>query len=207
MKYIKDTNVTNLIINKSKFITTIFRVNSIEEINNYLALTKKKYYDANHNCYAYALGINQEIQKCSDDGEPQKTAGSPILDVIKKSNVTNVLIIVTRYFGGVLLGSGGLIRAYSKSASNALENLNYYELQSLTEITLTLTYKDHNNIVTFLNDYNILDSSFNQNVILKMGILKTKVPDFIKKINDLTNAKALIIVGQEYQVETLISNI
>ena len=107
--------ITNeIVINKSRFITTLFPVKNIDDVNYFLSLTKKKYYDATHNCYAYIIGENANIQKCSDDGEPQKTAGFPMLDVLKKNNMTNILAITTRYFGGILLGAGGLVRAYSE---------------------------------------------------------------------------------------------
>ena len=96
-------------------------MNSIEEVEEKLAYVRKKHYDARHNCYAYILGDNQEIQKASDDGEPSKTAGAPMLDVLKKNNMTNILAIVTRYFGGILLGAGGLVRAYSSSVSECLK--------------------------------------------------------------------------------------
>ena len=88
LKTIKDTYTNEIIINKSRFIATIFRVNTIEDVNEILATTKKKYYDATHNCYAYILGDNADIQKCSDDGEPSKTAGFPMLDVLKKQQIT-----------------------------------------------------------------------------------------------------------------------
>ena len=123
---IKDTVENTIIIQKSEFITRLFRVNNIDEVNLKLQEIRKKHYDAKHNCYAYILGDNQEIQKASDDGEPQKTAGFPMLDVLKKNNLTNILAITTRYFGGILLGSGGLIRAYSSSVSEALKKAVFY---------------------------------------------------------------------------------
>ena len=117
MLRIQNTYENEIVIEKSRFITRIFRVNDIYMVNSILEEIRKKHYDATHNCYAYILGDNQEIQKCSDDGEPQKTAGFPMMDVLKKNNLTNVLVIVTRYFGGILLGSGPLTRAYTKVAS------------------------------------------------------------------------------------------
>ena len=120
MLRIQNTYENEIVIEKSRFITRIFRVNDIDMVNSILEEIRKKHYDATHNCYAYILGDNQEIQKCSDDGEPQKTAGFPMMDVLKKNNLTNVLVIVTRYFGGILLGAGGLVRAYSDSVAQVL---------------------------------------------------------------------------------------
>ena len=96
MYKIIDSVENTITIQKSEFITHIYRVNSIEEINSILEETRKKYYDATHNCYAYILGENQDIQKCSDDGEPQKTAGAPMMNVLKQNDMTNILVIVTR---------------------------------------------------------------------------------------------------------------
>ena len=96
---INNTYENTIVINKSEFITHLYRVESVEVVDEILAKTRKKYYDATHNCYAYIIGDNQEIQKASDDGEPQKTAGAPMLDVLKKKNMTNILVITTRYFG------------------------------------------------------------------------------------------------------------
>ena len=129
MKLINETYINTIIISKSEFITRLFRVNNIDEVNKNLAETRKKHYDASHNCYAYILGDNAEIEKCSDDGEPLKTAGAPMLDALKKNNVTNILAITTRYFGGILLGAGGLVRAYSKSVSEALKLAKFYEVK------------------------------------------------------------------------------
>lgn len=176
MYKIKDKIENTIIIKKSKFICQIFRVNSIEEINEILANTRKKYYDATHNCYAYILGDNQDIQKASDDGEPQKTAGGPMLDVLKKNNLTNVLAIVTRYFGGTLLGAGGLIRAYSTSVSEALENIKLYVDKLQTKFNLTISYSDYNNVLN-IKDINIIETSFLNDVIIIGSIDLDKFDD------------------------------
>ena len=176
MYKIKDKIENTIIIKKSKFICQIFRVDSIEEINDILANTRKKYYDATHNCYAYILGENQDIQKASDDGEPQKTAGGPMLDVLKKNNLTNVLAIVTRYFGGTLLGAGGLIRAYSSSVSEALENVKLYVDKLQTKFNLTISYSDYNNVLN-IKDINIIETSFLNDVIIIGSIDLDKFDD------------------------------
>ena len=120
MKLIQKNYENTIIIQKSKFIAEAYRVNSVDEVEQILSSIRKKYYDASHHCYAYR--IDQNLQKMSDDGEPAKTAGAPILDVILKKNIEKILIVVTRYFGGTLLGAGGLVRAYSGAASKVIEN-------------------------------------------------------------------------------------
>ena len=127
MKKIQKSYENTLIITKSEFITHIYRVDSVLEAEIILDDTRKKYWDATHNCYAYIIGEGGEIQKCSDDGEPSKTAGAPMLDVLKKQGITNILAIVTRYFGGTLLGAGGLVRAYSQSVSECLKGVKFYD--------------------------------------------------------------------------------
>ena len=169
MLKIHDEIENTIIIKKSKFITHIYRVDNIDEVNEILANTRKKYYDATHNCYAYILGDNQEIQKASDDGEPQKTAGMPILEVLKNNNLTNVLAIVTRYFGGTLLGAGGLVRAYSSSISQALINAKYYTGLLQTKFSLTISYSDYNNLLN-IKDINIIESSFLNDIIVIASI-------------------------------------
>ena len=173
MYKIIDSVENTITIQKSEFITHIYRVNSIEEINSILEETRKKYYDATHNCYAYILGENQDIQKCSDDGEPQKTAGAPMMNVLKQNDMTNILAIVTRYFGGILLGAGGLIRAYSSAVSEALKLCKRYVTKEVSEYMLTTSYSSYNNLIN-IKDINIIDSSFTNDVIITFGIAKEK---------------------------------
>lgn len=118
-KSIESESIAEIIEKKSKFIATLYEANSKEEAERILQDTKKKYYDAKHNCYAYII---QKIEKCSDDGEPSGTAGAPLLSLLKSANLTNIIIIVTRYFGGILLGTGGLVRAYTEVAQKAIGN-------------------------------------------------------------------------------------
>lgn len=109
-----------LIEKKSRFIATVKPVDSEDEALEFIAGLKKKYWNATHNCFAFVIGERQEIQRCSDDGEPQGTAGRPMLDVLLGEDVHNVAVVVTRYFGGTLLGTGGLVRAYSRSVQEGL---------------------------------------------------------------------------------------
>ena len=197
MRYIKD-EVENLIeIKKSKFICHIYPVSSVDDVTRILSLVKKKYYDARHNCYAYIIGDNQEIQKASDDGEPQKTAGYPMMEALKKYEVTNILAVVTRYFGGTLLGASGLIHAYSSSIHEAMNNMKFYIKKNLEEVLVTTDYKGYNQIIK-MSGVNIIDQQFIDKVILRIGldglnfdsfneiVLQSKIDAEIKKIGDFT---------------------
>lgn len=185
MKTIQNTTSNEIVINKSIFITHLFRVNTIDEVNQTLQSIRKKYYDATHNCYAYILGTNAEIQKASDDGEPQKTAGMPMLDVLKKREMTNILAITTRYFGGILLGAGGLIRAYSSSVSEALNKTSIYEYLDYKTIEIIVSYSIYNSILSFLNEYQIFNVEYLDNVKIKIGIIPEQEDSFKEKIIDL----------------------
>ena len=119
---INDNFENSIEIKKSNFITHLFSVSSVDEVNIYLEEIRKEHYKANHNCYAYIIGTNMEIKKASDDGEPSMTAGRPILNAMEKNGLTNALTVVTRYFGGIKLGASGLIRAYSSSAGEVIKS-------------------------------------------------------------------------------------
>lgn len=184
MYYINEITTNQIIINKSKFITTIIPIQNIEEANLNLTELRKKYFDATHNCYAYVIGDNYEIQKQSDDGEPQKTAGFPILDMIKKLNITNVLVVVTRYFGGTLLGASGLIKAYGESAKLAILKANLYLKETLLETTIPFNYKEYNQIknLSYLIIINEVFSADVLTTILIKEIDKNKLIDYLENI-------------------------
>lgn len=184
MYYINEITTNQIIINKSKFITTIIPIQNIEEANLNLTELRKKYFDATHNCYAYVIGDNYEIQKQSDDGEPQKTAGFPILDMIKKLNVTNILVVVTRYFGGTLLGASGLIKAYGESTKLAILKANLYLKETLLETTIPFNYKEYNQIKN-LNYLTITNEVFSADVLTTILIKETdknKLIDYLENI-------------------------
>ena len=122
MKYIKDYATGEYEEKKSRFIGEVFPIKSEEEAQEHINAVRKKYYDARHHCYAYVIGDNYEIMKQSDDGEPSQTAGMPILNVLKGQDIHDALMIVTRYFGGTLLGTGGLVRSYTNAAKAAVDN-------------------------------------------------------------------------------------
>lgn len=164
MKSIKNNIENTTIINKSKFITKLYFINSLNEIDNILNEVSKEYKDATHVCFAYILNGKE---KCSDNGEPSGTAGMPILNVLKKNNLDNILAIVIRYFGGIKLGAGGLVRAYSNSITNAL---NLTEIISLTFgylVELEFAYDQIKLVDYILNDKRIISKEYNSNIIYK----------------------------------------
>ncbi len=167
MKLIQGNYINTIVISKSEFITRLYRVNSVDVGSGFIAKERKKHYDASHNCYAYILGLNKEIKKSSDDGEPAKTAGAPMLDALEKNDVTNILAITTRYFGGILLGASGLVRAYSKSVSEALEQADFYEIKKEVIFTLNTSYSGYNTLIKALPYAKVDNVSFNTDVVIE----------------------------------------
>ncbi len=190
MNKIKENITNTLIIDKSSFITNIFLVNSIDETNEILVNLRKKYYDATHNCYAYILDDGL-IQKCSDDGEPSKTAGYPMLDVLKKQNLTNILAVTTRYYGGIKLGAGGLVRAYSKSVSDALLLTSYSITKEFNKYSLTFEYSYYS-FISVIDNISIIDSVFAENITLEILISLENTDDTLDEIKNLTKNKVSI---------------
>lgn len=200
MNSIKEPVKNQIIINKSIFITNIYHVENVESINEILTKTKKEYYDATHNCYAYILGDNAETQKCSDDGEPQRTAGFPMLNVLKQQDLTNCLAIVTRYFGGVLLGAGGLTRAYSSSVSEALKKAVFCSKKILSEYKLFLTYPLYNALINDLKKFDITNQIFADLVMLVVGIPQEFEKETIDLITEKSNGKAIFSLLGTYEI-------
>ena len=142
-KTIEKNISAELVEKKSKFIANIFYIESKEEAEEIIKNTNKKYHDARHNCYAYRVFNNEEIiEKSSDDGEPSGTAGAPMLTIISKNNLINILVIVTRYFGGILLGTGGLVKAYSDVTKKALENAKVTNIEEGYIYEINTKYSD-----------------------------------------------------------------
>ena len=154
---ISNNSEAEIIEKKSKFIAHIFYVESIEEAEKYLKATRKKYHDARHNCFAYAIEtIDGGIAvKYNDDGEPAGTAGSPILKILLEKGITNVLVVVTRYFGGILLGTGGLVRAYTKTTLEALNKVEMIKKEKGCEIELEIEYCDLESAKKYLYDIGV----------------------------------------------------
>ena len=173
MNTIKETIENTLIIKNSRFITIIYNINDINDIDKYLKLVKDKYKDATHYCYAYILPNNI---KCSDDGEPSGTAGKPILDVLTKHNLNFVLAIVVRYFGGIKLGAGGLIRTYSKCISTCLNNTKLTKLTLGKNIDIYFTYKDINDIDLLLTNCHINNKNYQDMISYNVNIPNDLLP-------------------------------
>jgi len=167
MKTIKDNVETQLIINKSKFIGIMISVSDINEIKLIIKQLKLKYPDATHYCYAYII---DNFSKASDDGEPSGTAGIPILNVLKKENLTNVLCVVIRYFGGTKLGSPGLIRAYSKITTTALKTAIIGKLIPGLEITITFNYDVDKIIDYIIKNALIKEALYNEEITYTFDI-------------------------------------
>lgn len=169
MKTIKTGKIVELIINKSKFLSCAFNVQSKIEIIEILNELKQNYSDATHICYAYSFYENNVLlEKFSDDNEPNSTAGKPILNVIKKNELNNVLVAVVRYFGGIKLGAGGLVRAYTKSAVLAVDNCEQVEQEFFKKFKIKLSYEHFSMLYNFekSNKIKILESLDNEFLIL-----------------------------------------
>ena len=162
---IENESIAEIIVKKSKFIATLYEANSKDEAEKILQNVRKKYFDAKHHCYAYII---EKIEKCSDDGEPSGTAGAPLLALLKSANLKNVIIIVTRYFGGILLGTGGLVRAYTESAKNAIENAKIVYKDYGIQFEIEISYNNLKEILFICKnlDISIIKIEYQENVKL-----------------------------------------
>lgn len=162
---------TEMAIEKSRFITRVFPAGDEDTAKAHIHTVSKKHWDATHNCYAYVIGKKAQTQKASDDGEPSGTAGVPILEVIKKNGLTDVLIIVTRYFGGIKLGAGGLVRAYTRAASEGLKQAQRIRKEIHTFYELTVDYATWSRIEQPLKALGVLhDTAFAEHVTATLSV-------------------------------------
>ncbi|HBD63151.1 MAG TPA: YigZ family protein [Clostridiales bacterium] len=187
-----------IIINKSRFIGTASPVENEEQAVEFIEKIKKEFKDASHNCYAYVIGENKGIQRYSDDGEPSGTAGMPILNVINQENIVNAAVVVTRYFGGVLLGAGGLVRAYTKGCKIGLEggiivdkNL-YYDVSF--DLDYTLLGKMDNELL--LSSFIVKDKIYSDRVDFKLIVKEDETEKLRALVNEITSGKSVISIGQ-----------
>lgn len=193
-KTIEKENSAEIVEKKSRFIANIYNVESKEEAEEKIKQIKKKYYDAKHHCFAFSIIEENGItQKSSDDGEPSGTAGAPILNIIKSNNLQNVVIIVTRYFGGILLGTGGLTRAYSEAAGKVVEQSELIQKEPGMEVELEIAYNDNEKFKYYCqkNNINIIKIEYTENILYKIE-LNEKEYKKIEEINK-TNNKQLDI--------------
>lgn len=184
---------------KSTFIGSISRARNEEEAREYIKSVKEKNKEARHNVFGYVIGDKMQIQRCSDDGEPQGTGGVPVLEVIKKNNIKDCVIVVTRYFGGILLGTGGLTRAYSKGASMALSNTSIVQRVIGTKINIEISYDLLGKVQYLLeqNNLHIEQIIYEDRVTISL-LLETKQAIQIKaSIINLTSNKCIINIDDE----------
>lgn len=209
IKTIKKNEETEITVKKSTFIANIFRVDSEEEAKEKIKNICKKYFDAKHNCYAYRILKQEEdrtteITKFSDNKEPQGTAGGQILEVIKNSQLYNVIIVVTRYYGGILLGTGGLSRAYSESAQKVVQKAEVLEQTIGNEYIIKCGYEDQNEILYELKKQSIKikNTEYKEKIEITISISKENI-ERLKKIEELkykTKDKIEIIQSKQNEI-------
>ncbi len=184
----------------SKFISFAFRVNSEGEILEKIELIRKEYYDARHHCYAWLLGPGQDKFRTNDDGEPGHTAGDPILGQIRSRYLTNVLVIVVRYFGGIKLGVSGLINAYKTSASNALDKAEFNYVTITTTLKITYPYENTASVLRLVDEFSmeIEDQEFTENCTMTSRVARSKLDALIDKVNLLRKTGSAIQIDVLY---------
>lgn len=188
LKTIKENVQAEIVEKRSKFIANIIYVHTVEEAEEYIKNIRKKYYDAKHHCFAYRIMTdNGIVNRASDDGEPTGTAGSPILNIINKNELINVLLVVTRYFGGILLGTGGLTRAYSNSSIEALKKANLVIEERGYEIELQINYNDFEKLNYYCrkNRINIINVKYTQKIICNIEVNKEEKDKLLNNLNEL----------------------
>ncbi|KQL46556.1 hypothetical protein AN963_16680 [Brevibacillus choshinensis] len=192
-----------IVIERSRFIGYAQRVTTEEEASAFIAMIKKKHWDATHNCSAFVIGENDQIQRSSDDGEPSGTAGKPILECIKKNGVKDTVVVVTRYFGGIKLGAGGLVRAYTAGTVTALKAAKIVVHTLHQKISVDVDYhwwgKVENELR--LTEQRVVGTDFTDRVTAHVLIPDGHQDDFIAGMIDLTNGQAKIVLGDKEYVE------
>lgn len=199
-KTLHEFGMDEIIIEKSRFIGYAKPIKTEEEAIEFVNEIKKKHKDATHNVWAYTLGKSMNIQRYSDDGEPQGTAGIPTLEVIKKEDLRDVVVVVTRYFGGVKLGAGSLVRAYTKGAKVGIDAGKVVSKVLYKDVRIKIDYnqlgKVQNEIMNM--NYFIKDTIYEDNVVLVIYSRENEVSDLISKITDITSATADISILDEF---------
>lgn len=200
---IKGYGTHEQIIQKSRFITHFNRAESEEEAQAFIQSIKKKHHDATHNCSAYVIGANDEIQKANDDGEPGGTAGVPMLEVLKKQNLKNTVVVVTRYFGGIKLGAGGLIRAYSSSVSKGIQAVGIVKRIRMQVMHAAFDYAHLGKIENELrrSAYKLKETNYTEQVEMTVYVEKGKKEEFVEWMTNLTNGEAKFRTGHEEYLE------
>ncbi|MGN1318393.1 MAG: YigZ family protein [Lachnospirales bacterium] len=200
---VKGVGEAEIVEKKSRFISHITPVSSEKEAIEFIEAIKKKYWDARHNCSAFQIGENNQIQRYNDDGEPGGTAGMPMLDVLRGRDIKNTLVVVTRYFGGTLLGTGGLVRAYSKSATEGLKAAGLIERVLHNEVRITCDYTLSGKVQyeAMNNGHIIKDTVYTDKVEFIILCSYDKTDGFKKNIINVTGNKAVITDGEDIYVD------
>lgn len=199
MKTIYKGGEGEVIEKKSRFIATVRPAESEEEAVSFIAEMKKKYWDARHNCSAFVIGKNQELTRCSDDGEPAQTAGRPMLDALLKEDIHNAAVVVTRYFGGTLLGTGGLVRAYQKAVAAGLSNSVIIDRQPGKLLSIQTDYNGLGKIQYILaqNATSVLETEYAETVKIRAIVPIDQKTALIKKITEGTGGAAHFEWGED----------
>lgn len=186
---------------KSRFIVTIEKIETEEEALAFIGKIKKQYWDARHNCYAFVAGKNQELQRCSDDGEPNGTAGRPMLDVLLREDIHNLVVVVTRYFGGTLLGTGGLVRAYQKAVQEGLKNSIVIEKMQGRMLKIDTDYNSIGKIQYILAQQQItaMDTVYTDKVEMLVMVPVEQLEAFQEAVTEGTNGTARFEVGEQVE--------
>lgn len=181
-------------IKKSRFICHAKRVYSEEEAREFITAIKKEHYKATHNCSAFIIGERSEIKRTSDDGEPSGTAGVPMLGVLENHNLTNVCVVVTRYFGGIKLGAGGLIRAYAGSVALAVKEIGLIEIKEQAGIAIQISYAQYQEYSNFLKEHNLveLDTNFTDQVDTMIYVDKEEKENIKAALVEFFNGKVTL---------------
>ena len=182
-------------IKKSRFICHTKRVYGEEEARDFITAIKKEHYKATHNCSAFIIGERSEIKRTSDDGEPSGTAGVPMLGVLENHNLTNVCVVVTRYFGGIKLGAGGLIRAYAGSVVLAVKEIGIVEIKEQAGIQIQMTYAQYQEYGNFLKEHNLveLETNFTDQVETMIFVDKENKEHIKSELIEFYNGKVILV--------------
>jgi uncharacterized YigZ family protein len=199
IRIIYEAGEGEIVEKKSRFIATVRAVSSEEEATSFVSEMKKKYWDARHNCSAFVIGDRQELTRCSDDGEPAQTAGRPMLDVLLKEGITNVAVVVTRYFGGVLLGTGGLVRAYQAAVHAGLDNCRILEKKAGLLLTVRTDYNGVGKLQYLFGQQQIavVYSEYGADVTFEVLIPSEQKNAVEKAITEATSGSAALTWGNE----------
>lgn len=199
MKTIYEGGEGEIVEKKSRFIATVRPAESEEEAVAFIAEMKKKYWDARHNCSAFVIGSRQELTRCSDDGEPAQTAGRPMLDVLLREDIHNAAVVVTRYFGGTLLGTGGLVRAYQKAVAEGLANSVIIDKQPGKLLSVQTDYNGLGKIQYILaqNEIAVLETEYAEAVKIRVIVPNGKEAALTKEITEGTSGNATFEWGND----------